>query len=109
MAHFFTIICEYKGGTYTHQLHAESPVRAFAQWADHFAKEDILSAAEKMEFAGEVQYSLEEGNLAAMNGLQNVWYEGFSLGDHLLEVILVGMSEMPIPLVWEEQSVQAAG
>ena len=29
---------------------------------------------------------------AAMDGLQNVWYEGFSLGDDLLEVIVVGMS-----------------
>ena len=31
-----------------------------------------------------------------MDGLQNVWYEGFSLGDDLLEVIIVGMSSQPI-------------
>lgn len=107
MAHLFTIICEYKGGTYTQQLRSESPIGAFTQWADLFVQEDVLSAPEKKDFTGEVQYSLSEGNLATMEGLQNVWYEGFSLGDHLLEVILVGMSEAQIPEIPKKQVVQA--
>ena len=49
-------------------------------------------------FDAEVQYSLAGGNMVAMEGLQNVWYEGFSLDDDLLEVIIAGMSEQPIQL-----------
>ena len=96
MAHFFTIVCEHKGGTYTRQLSAESPAHAFEQWAGDFRNEDFLTAPEKKDFAEEVQYSLAEGNLVAMEGLQNVWYEGFSLGEDLLEVIIIAMSEQPI-------------
>ncbi|MBV6439132.1 MAG: hypothetical protein EPGJADBJ_00768 [Saprospiraceae bacterium] len=96
MAHFFTIVCEYKGGTYTKQLRAESPTHAFEQWAGVFRNEDFLTAPEKKYFAEEVQYSLSEGNLVALEGLQNVWYEGFSLGEDLLEVMIIAMSEQPV-------------
>lgn len=101
MAHLFTIVCEYKGGTYTKQLRAESPMLAFDQWADIFSMEDFLTASEKKEFSDEVQYSLSEGNLVAMEGLQNVWYEGFSLEEDLLEVMLIAMSEQPIEMKGE--------
>lgn len=92
MAHLFTIICEFKGGTYTKQLNAEGPLQAFEQWAERFATEDFLSPLELTDFAAEVLNSLAENNIVAMQGLQNVWYEGFSLGDDLLEVILVAMT-----------------
>ncbi len=98
MTHLFTIVCEYKGGTYTRQLTAESPVRAFERWAGLFGEEDFLTAPEKKDFADEVQYSLTGGNLVAMEGLQNVWYEGFSLKDNLLEVIIIGMSGQSIAM-----------
>jgi len=99
MAHLFTIICEYKGGTYSKQLVAGSPVQAFEQWTIIFKSEDILSATEKKKFGKEVEYVLTEGNITALEGLQNVWYEGFSLDDDLLEVIVVGMSgEVIVPV-----------
>ncbi|MCK6690852.1 MAG: hypothetical protein L6Q97_01985 [Thermoanaerobaculia bacterium] len=96
MTHRFTVICEYKGGTYVKQLDAAGPVQAFGLWAEQFNREDVLTPPERQLFAGEVKYSLVEGNLVAMEGLQNVWYEGFSLDDNLLEVILVGMSGQSI-------------
>ena len=99
MAYLFTIICEYKGGTYTKQLSAESPVQSFEQWAAIFKSEDVLTASEKKKFCKEVEYALTEGNIVALEGLQNVWYEGFSLDDELLEVIVVGMSGEAIPVV----------
>lgn len=99
MAYLFTIICEYKGGTYTKQLGAESPVQAFERWAAIFQTEDVLTVSEKKKFAKEVDYTLSESNMVALEGLQNVWYEGFSLDDELLEVIVVGMSGEPIPVV----------
>lgn len=101
MAYAFTIICEYKGGTYTKQLSADDPVHAFEQWAGIFSKEDILTAPEKKNFAKEVKYSLSESNLVALEGLQNVWYEGFSIGEDLLEVTLIGMSAQPIKMTQE--------
>jgi len=96
MAYLFTIISEYKGGTYTKQLGAESPVQAFEQWAAIFKTEDFLSASQKKKFAKELEYALAESSIVAMEGLQNVWYEGFSLDDDLLEVIVVGMSRQVI-------------
>ncbi len=96
MIHLFTILCEYKGGTYTKQLRAENPVQALEQWAEIFLLDDFLTTPEKEIFAAEVQYSLREGNLVALEGLQNVWYESFSLEEDLLEVNIVGMSEQPI-------------
>lgn len=99
----FTIICEYKGGTYIKQLDAADPVQAFGQWAEQFSREDVLTPPERQLFAAEVKYSLDEGNLVPMEGLQNVWYEGFSLDDDLLEVIIVGMSEQPIAMSAEEE------
>ena len=107
MAHLFTIICEYKGGTYTRQLGAESPVQAFKQWAAIFQTEDFLTASEKKKFAKEVDYTLAESNMVALEGLQNVWYEGFSLDDDLLEVIVVGMSGEAIPVVSEKPTARA--
>ena len=99
MAHFFTIICEHKGGTYTEQLRAEHPAHAFKLWAEKFKNEEVLTKAEQKKFIHEVQYSLDNGNLVAMEGIQNVWYEGFSLEDDLLEVLIVGMSEQPIKMM----------
>lgn len=94
----FTVICEYKGGTYVKQLDAAGPVQAFGLWAEQFSREDLLTPPERQLFAGEVKYSLDEGNLVVMEGLQNVWYEGFSLDDDLMEVIIVGMSGHQIQL-----------
>ena len=34
-----------------------------------------------------------------MEGLQNVWYEGFSLQNDLLEVLIIGMSEQPVKMM----------
>ena len=79
-------------------------------WKFHiFHRFALLSAPEKKDFTGAVQYSLAEGNLVAMEGLRNVWYEGFSLGNDLLEVIIVGMSGQPIPLAaTESQGIPVA-
>ena len=106
MTYLFTIICEYKGGTYTKQLGAESPVQAFEHWAGIFKSEEVLNSSEKKKFAKEVEYALTEGNIVALEGLQNVWYEGFSTDDELLEVIVVGMSVEPIPVVSDKPVAQ---
>ena len=87
----FTLICEYKGGTYTTQLPASDPTQAFALWAEQFSREEVLTPPERHLFAGEVQYALDEAGLVAVEGLQHVWYEGFSIGEELLEVTVVGM------------------
>lgn len=93
----FTIICEYKGGTYTKQVRAGNATDAFLHWAELFRQEAVLTPKEKKHFADEVAYSLKENNLVTLENLQNVWYEGFSLEDDLLEVILVGTASQPIP------------
>lgn len=106
MTYLFTIICEYKGGTYTKQLSAEGPIQAFELWAGIFKSEDVLTATEKKKFGKEVEYVLVDGNIVALESLQNVWYEGFSLDDELLEVIVVGMSGEAIPVVSDKPVAQ---
>jgi hypothetical protein len=93
MTCLFTIISEYKGGTYVHQVAAADPADAFAVWADQMTRDTILSADEKTLFQEAVAYSLSESSLVALDGLSNVWYEGFSLGDDLFEVTLVATTE----------------
>lgn len=46
----FTLICEYKDGTYTRQSDAESPTQAFALWAEQFAQAEVLTPAEQHLF-----------------------------------------------------------
>jgi len=98
MTHLFTLLCEFRGGTYTRQVSAPDPRTAFARWADVFCEDPILSASEQALFREAVAYSLSEGGLVPMEGLQNIWYEGFSIGDDLLEVTVVGMWEEGIGL-----------
>lgn len=96
MSYLFTIICEYKGGTYTKQLTAEHPVQAFEQWTEAFVQEGVLNTSEKKRFTKETLYSLKQSNLTPMENVRNVWYEGFSLGDDLLEIMVIAMSDRPL-------------
>ncbi|MFZ4633268.1 MAG: hypothetical protein ACOYNO_03570 [Saprospiraceae bacterium] len=93
MTCLFTIISEYKGGTYVHQVSAAGPVDAFAVWAEQMSGDTIFTADEKTLFQEAVAYSLSENSLVALDGLSNVWYEGFSLGDDLFEATLVATTE----------------
>jgi hypothetical protein len=51
---------------------------------------------------------LSGGGLVPLEGLHHVWYEGFSLGDDLLEVLIVGMSSRPIQAA-EAESLRMSG
>jgi len=108
MNHLFTIICEYKGGTYTRQLHSTNPQAVLEAWAKQFQQEGILNETEQELFAEEMRYSLEESNLIPLQGLQNIWYEGFSLADDLLEIMVVGTQEQPIEVGQRAATLRAA-
>jgi hypothetical protein len=107
MTHLFTIICQYRGGTYTRQLTAESPAAAFHQWAGAFQQEGFLLPEEQALFVEAIAYALREDTLVALESLQNAWYEGFSLKKNLLEVILIGTSEQSFSQPEKETAVSA--
>ena len=96
MKHLFTIVCEFRGGTYTKQLKAGSQKEAFGLWAALFKTDDFLSPIEVVEFAEEIENSMEEDNMVPLESLQNVWYEGFSIGDDLLEVLIINTNEAKV-------------
>lgn len=96
MESLFTIICEFRGGTYTKQIRANFPAEAFQLWAAMFKDEGFLPTQEIADFAEEVENSINEGNIVALESLQNVWYEGFSMGDDLLEVLIVSTNEAEV-------------
>lgn len=95
MTHLFTIICQYRGGTYTRQLTAETHAAAFRQWAHVFQQDGFLLPEEQALFVEAIAFAVREHTLVALEGLQNAWYEGFSLKKNLLEVTLIGTSEQP--------------
>ena len=96
MKHLFTIVCEFRGGTYTKQLKAQSQKEAFGLWATLFKAEGFLSPIEVVEFGEEIKNSMEEDNMVPLESLQNVWYEGFSIGDDLLEVLIINTNEAKV-------------
>ncbi|MFN0035129.1 MAG: hypothetical protein ACKVUS_08685 [Saprospiraceae bacterium] len=96
MENLFTIICEFRGGTYTKQLRADSPQKVFRLWAKAFQEEGSLAQKDLKDFEEEVQNSLREKNIVSLESLQNVWYEAFSIGDDLLEVLIINTNEAEI-------------
>jgi len=49
------------------------------------------SPPRQIHFREAVAYALSGGGLVPLESLHNVWYEGFSIGEDLLEVTVVGM------------------
>ena len=75
MTHFFTIICEFKGGTYTEQYKDEHATRTFERWAEKFKNGEVLTQAEKKILAGEVHSSLIQQQFS-------LWPTGASRGSY---------------------------
>jgi hypothetical protein len=96
MENLFTIICEFRGSTYTKQVRASVPAKALRTWAEAFKKEGFLPKNKVADFEEEIENSLSEGNIVALESLQNVWYEAFSIEDDLLEILVVNTSETEV-------------
>lgn len=66
----FTILCEFRGGTYVSQIRASNEQHAFEAWADVLRRDQPMGA-EADQIATEAAEATEPLN--ALNGLSGVW------------------------------------
>jgi len=87
----FTIILEYRGGTYIAQYAANGPSQALARWAQHAVSRKSVAPLSARAKAALVQALSEgEGRLdgpTPIAGLPNVWCAGFPIPGGLVNVI----------------------
>ena len=92
----FTIIMEYRGGTYIAQVTAEDPESAVKQWADQVKPIDIayFGEARKAELIGAIDEWLADSHgAAAITGTRNVWCQTPSIGGFQMLINVVATTK----------------
>jgi len=86
----YTVILDYRGGTYISQTHAEDESSALRSWAQPLDTREIqhLGPSRKRKLILEIDKDLKELNAPfPLNGLQNAWCAGSFLGGGLVNII----------------------
>ncbi len=78
-ANHYTIVCEFRGGTYVSQVQATDEIAAVRVWADKVSKERPIPRSSSY-VATAVLHHLHEYGLSALTGLKNVWCFGGEVG-----------------------------
>lgn len=92
----FTIIMEYRGGTYIAQVAAAHPEFALKQWADQIEPIGIsdFGEASKAELVDAIDEWLADSQRAvAITGARNVWYHSESIGGFLMSINVVATTK----------------
>lgn len=96
----FTIIMEYRGGTYIAQITAPDPESALKQWALQINPIDIAHFAEarKTELVHAIDEWREDGQSAvAITGTLNVWCHTETIGGFQMLVNVVATKRRIVP------------
>ena len=70
----FTVIAEYKGGTYVSQHYADTVDEAVMKWAENLNLQ-YFSEKEKRKIIKELKYWADEIPPTLLDGLTNVWFK----------------------------------
>ncbi len=72
---FFTLIADYKGGTYISQVRANSPEEAVIIWAENLDTKSIagFKSKSKAKLIEQLQQQLEGDAPVLLDGLKNAW------------------------------------
>lgn len=70
----FTVIAEYKGGTYVSQHYADTVDEAVMKWAENLDLQ-YFSEKEKRKIIKELKYWADELPPTLLDGLTNVWFK----------------------------------
>jgi hypothetical protein len=92
MLSLYTIIAEYKGGTYCCQVKAADEVQAMKHWAEHCATDpELVAAFTPLGIQQELQQTdwEKEERPAPLRGLENVWCASITLGRSLCLITVV--------------------
>jgi hypothetical protein len=96
----FTIIMEYRGGTYIAQVAAANPESALKQWARQITPIDIayFGEARKAELISSIDEWLADSQHAvAITGTRNVWCHSLLIGGFLLSINIVATKKSVVP------------
>lgn len=72
MANLYTIVLEFRGGTFVSQVRADDELDAVRCWADRFKEERPIPRSSS-HIAASVLRGLEDSGLAPLEGLEGVW------------------------------------
>lgn len=96
----FTIIMEYRGGTYIARVTAADPESALKRWADQIKPVDIahFGEARKAELIDAIDNWLADCQRAvAITGTRNVWCHTQSIGGFLMLINVVATTKRVAP------------
>lgn len=87
----FTVILDFKGGTYISQVLAQSPAEALAAWASELKVEEIHGMGYKMK--ERLIAHANHADLVPLTGLWGVWCTTASLhsGSALINIVRTAM------------------
>ncbi|MFN0201470.1 MAG: hypothetical protein ACKVTZ_08115 [Bacteroidia bacterium] len=77
--YLFTVIADYKGGSYVSQFFAKSAKGALKLWVEQFDFHYFSDNAAKIEKKLKEDIILLEKEVVPLNGLYNVWYVQFTI------------------------------
>ena len=82
MANLYTIVLEFRGGTYVSQVRTDGALEAVRCWAERFKVERPVPRSSSY-IAASVLRGLEDLGLAPLDGLEGVWCFTGLCGDSL--------------------------
>ena len=88
----YTVLMEYRGGTYVSQVRAQTVVAALQNWASELDAGAIqgFSEGRKRELLREIESDLRSGTEPApLNGLHNVWCTSAALSGGMVLINIV--------------------
>lgn len=88
----YTVLMEYRGGTYVSQVRARTVVAALQNWASELNPTPIqaFSDGRKRELIREIESGLRSGTAPApLNGLHNVWCTSAALSGGMVLINIV--------------------
>jgi hypothetical protein len=76
----YTVILDFRGGTYIAQVSRSSPTKAVIDWSNEISKDEAQTW--KLDVR-QLQRLLQEDELVALDGLANAWCTTARIGRHL--------------------------
>lgn len=90
----FTILLDYRGGTYLRQIRAGSPVAACRKWARNLEPKHVYKLGESGK--RDIVKRLELGSFFAVDDLMNVWCTSAIARGQLALIHVVKTDPLPI-------------
>ena len=79
MANLYTVVCEFRGGTYVSQVRATDEVSAVRRWVERIKVEQPIPRS-STSVAKNVLRELGEFGVTALTGLDGVWFFSAQVG-----------------------------